>query len=65
MKDSNDVLRELLEITPTIVEIVRDLLAAGRTPEEVIEHIRALGPAARLDVDAVALDEARKIREGR
>lgn len=63
--DANEALREAVKMMPTIVEIVRDLLAAGRTPEEVIEHIRALGPAARLDVDAVALDEARKIREGR
>lgn len=63
--DSNEALREAVKMLPTIVEIVGDLLAAGRTPEEIIAHVTKLGPAARLDVEAVAVDEARKIREGR
>lgn len=59
-----DALAEALKLVPTLVPLVRDLIAAGRSPEEVLAHVALLGPAARLDAEAVALDEAKKIREG-
>lgn len=62
--DGAKAMAEALKLLPTLVPLLRDLFAAGRTPEEVIAHVTALGPAARLDAEAVALDEAKKIREG-
>ena len=62
--DTGTALNEALKLIPKIVPVIRDLLAAGRTPDEIVAHISGLGPAARLDADQVALDEAKKIREG-
>lgn len=61
--DKTKIATETFKLLSELAPIIRDLLAAGRTPEEVIAHVAALGPAARLDAEAVALDEARKIRE--
>lgn len=56
------ILSETMRAIPTVIEIVKDLVAKGRTPEEIAEHLAALGPAPRADVDSVALAEAARLR---
>ena len=63
--DAVKILAELTELVPKLIPLVRDLLAAGRDPAEILAHVEKLGPAARLDAAAVALDETRKIRQER
>lgn len=63
--DATKILDGVTQLVPLLVPLVRDLLASGRSPEEILAHLEALGPAARLDAAAVALDETRKIRQER
>lgn len=60
--DSDKILRETLRALPTIVELVKSLIAEGRTPEEIAAKLEEWGAAPRADVDSVALAEAARLR---
>lgn len=60
--DAAKILSETMRAIPVVIEIVKDLVAKGRTPEEIEAHLLALGPAPRPDVDSVASAEAARLR---
>lgn len=60
--DSDKILRETLRALPSLVELVKNLIAKGRTPEEIAAKLEEWGAAPRADVDSVALAEAARLR---
>lgn len=60
--DKGKIAEVAFDILPDVIRVVRELVAGGRSPEEILAHLRGLGPAARPDVDSVALAEAARIR---
>jgi hypothetical protein len=55
-------IRETLRALPSVVEVIKSLIAGGRTPEEILAALEAWGNAPRPDVDTAALAEAARIR---
>ena len=60
--DADKILRETLRALPSVVEVIKSLLAKGRTPEEILAALDAWGNAPRPDVDTAALAEAARLR---